>query len=86
MKATAAYPVNRERTIKTRVTVSTAMLAAVAYALAFMEITALLSPSFARFDLSDLPSLVGAFYSAPERTAVQYPERPCNQRGDNDYL
>ena len=41
----------------------TAMLAAVAYLLAFVEFPVPLSPSFARMDLSDLPALIGALPS-----------------------
>ena len=47
--------------ISTRVMVCTAMLAAVSFLLAFLEVPMLLSPSFARMDLSDLPALIGAF-------------------------
>lgn len=43
----------------------TAMLAAVAYLLAFVELPVPLSPSFARMDLSDLPALIGAFAFGP---------------------
>ena len=43
----------------------TAMLAAVAYLLAFVEFPVPLSPSFARMDLSDLPALIGAFAFGP---------------------
>ena len=44
---------------------STAMLAAVAYLLAFVEFPVPLSPAFARMDLSDLPALIGAFAFGP---------------------
>lgn len=43
----------------------TAMLAAVAYLLAFVEFPVPLSPSFAKMDLSDLPALIGAFAFGP---------------------
>ena len=43
----------------------TALLAAVAYLLAFLEFPVPLSPSFARMDLSDLPALIGAFAFGP---------------------
>lgn len=43
----------------------TAMLAAVSYLLAFAELPVPLSPSFAKFDLSDLPALIGAFAFGP---------------------
>lgn len=45
--------------------VSTAMLSAVAYLLAFIEIQLPLSPSFAKMDLSDLPALIAAFAFGP---------------------
>ena len=51
--------------ISTRVMVCTAMLAAVSFILAFLEVPMLLSPSFARMDLSDLPALIGAFAFGP---------------------
>ena len=43
----------------------TAMLAAVAYLLAFLEFPVPLSPSFAKMDASDLPALIGAFAFGP---------------------
>ena len=43
----------------------TAMLAAISYILAFVEIPVPLSPSFARFDLSDFPALIGSFAFGP---------------------
>lgn len=43
----------------------TALLAALAYALAFLAFPVPLSPSFARMDLSDLPALIGAFAFGP---------------------
>ena len=43
----------------------TAVLAAVAFLLAFFELPVPLSPSFARMDLSDLPALIGAFAFGP---------------------
>ena len=42
---------------KTHKLVSVAMLSAVAYLLAFIEIQVPLSPSFAKMDISDLPAL-----------------------------
>ena len=45
--------------------VGTAMLAAVAFVLQFLEFPMPLSPSFAKFDLSDLPALIGAFAYGP---------------------
>lgn len=44
---------------------ATAMLAAISYALAFLEFPVPLSPSFARMDLSDFPALIGAFAFGP---------------------
>lgn len=43
----------------------TAVLAAVAFLLAFFELPVPLPPSFARMDLSDLPALIGAFAFGP---------------------
>ncbi len=54
-----------ERKLNTRKITSTAMLAAISFALAFIEIPIPLSPSFAKFDLSDLPALIGAFAFGP---------------------
>lgn len=39
----------------------TALLSAMAYLLAFVELPVPLSPSFAKMDLSDFPALIGAF-------------------------
>ena len=50
---------------KTRILVSVAMLSAVAYLLAFIEIQVPLSPTFARMDVSDLPALIAAFAFGP---------------------
>lgn len=41
------------------------MLSAVAFVLAFLEIPMLLSPSFAKMDLSDVPALVAALTFGP---------------------
>lgn len=49
----------------TRVIVCTAMLAALAFILSFLEVPMLLSPSFAKMDLSDLPALIGSFAFGP---------------------
>lgn len=43
----------------------TALLAALAYILAFLEFPIPLSPSFARMDFSDFPALIGAFAFGP---------------------
>ena len=57
---------NRETALRSgRGIAMTAMLAAVAYLLAFVEFPVPLSPSFARMDLSDLPALIGAFAFGP---------------------
>lgn len=50
---------------KTRTLVSVAMLSAVAYLLAFIEIQVPLSPTFAKMDISDLPALIAAFAFGP---------------------
>jgi len=58
--------VNQTQTkFTTRALVVTAMLSAVSFLLAFIEIPMPLSPSFAMMDLSDLPALVGAFAFGP---------------------
>lgn len=51
--------------INVRVMVVTAMLSAVSFLLAFLEIPMPLSPSFAMMDLSDLPALIGSFAFGP---------------------
>lgn len=48
-----------------RALVGVAMLAAVAFVMQFLEFPMPLSPSFAKFDLSDLPALIGAFAYGP---------------------
>ena len=48
-----------------RMLTMTAVLSAIAFALAFFEFPVPLSPSFARMDLSDLPALIGAFAYGP---------------------
>lgn len=50
---------------KTRIMVSVAMLSAISYLLAFIEISVPLSPSFAKMDVSDLPALIAAFAFGP---------------------
>lgn len=50
---------------KTRYIVVTAMLAAVATVLQYIEITVPFMPSFIKLDLSDLPSLIGSFAMGP---------------------
>lgn len=49
-----------EKIVSVRTITMTALLAAIAYILAFFEFPVPLSPSFARMDLSDLPGLIGA--------------------------
>lgn len=53
------------RKLDTRSALSIAMLSAVAFVLAFAEFPVPLSPSFAKFDLSDLPAMIGAFAFGP---------------------
>lgn len=43
----------------------TGVLSAAAFALQYIEIPALFMPSFIKFDLSDLPALIGAFAMGP---------------------
>ena len=55
-----------ERSVSnTRKLTATAVLAASAYLLAFLEFPVPLTPAFARMDLSDLPALIGAFAFGP---------------------
>ena len=55
-----------ERSVSnTRKLTATAVLAAAAYLLAFLEFPVPLTPAFARMDLSDLPALIGAFAFDP---------------------
>lgn len=54
-----------KRGANTRMLAMTAMLSAVSFLLAFIEIPVPLSPAFARFDLSDFPALIGAFAFGP---------------------
>jgi riboflavin transporter FmnP len=49
----------------TRTLVSIAMMGAVSYVLAFMEMPVPLSPAFAKMDLSDFPALIAAFAFSP---------------------
>lgn len=66
MNSTTTITANkRENPVSLRTLSATAMLAAVAYLLAFVEFPVPLSPSFARMDLSDLPALIGAFALGP---------------------
>ena len=51
--------------LNTRALTMTALLAALAYILAFLEFPIPLSPSFARMDFSDFPALIGAFAFGP---------------------
>lgn len=51
--------------LSVRTVSAAAMLAAISYALAFLEFPVPLSPSFARMDLSDFPALIGAFAFGP---------------------
>ena len=50
---------------KTQILVPMAMLSAVSYLLAFIEIQVPLSPDFAKMDVSDLPALIAAFAFGP---------------------
>ncbi len=62
---TAGRSTQRKSAFNTKTLTMTAMLSAVSFLLAFMEIPVPFSPSFARFDLSDLPALIGAFAYGP---------------------
>ncbi len=53
------------KTSRTRKVIGAAMLAAVSVVLQMIELPMPLSPSFAKFDFSDLPALIGAFAYGP---------------------
>ena len=54
-----------KRKLTTRVMVGAAMLTAVSVILQYFELTIPIMPSFIKFDLSDLPALMGAFAYGP---------------------
>lgn len=56
---------NTKVRFNTRILVSIAMLSAISYVLAFIEIQVPLSPTFAKIDLSDFPALIAAFSLSP---------------------
>ena len=65
-KETQAIPCTKKRvTGKTRIMTGVSMLSAVAYLLQFIEFQQPLSPSFAKFDFSELPALIGGFAYGP---------------------
>lgn len=51
--------------VSVRMVTMTALLAVIAYIMAFVEFPVPLTPSFARMDFSDFPALVGAFAFGP---------------------
>lgn len=55
----------QKKAISTRVMAGGAMLAAVACVLQYLEFPIPLMPGFIKFDLSDLPALIGAFAYGP---------------------
>lgn len=66
MKSVSEIKNNQCRTtFNVRMLAMTAMLSAVSFILAFIEIPVPLSPSFARMDLSDFPALIGTFAFGP---------------------
>lgn len=65
MSSNSATINKSDKIFSTRTITMTAILAAISYALAFLEFPVPLSPSFARMDLSDLPALIGAFAFGP---------------------
>ncbi len=62
--ATMQLP-NIAASLNIRKIITTALLSAMAYVLAFVEFPVPLSPSFAKMDFSDLPALIGAFAFGP---------------------
>jgi riboflavin transporter FmnP len=55
----------RKSRTETRMLTASALLAAVSYILAYIEVPVPLSPAFAKMDLSDFPALIGAFAFGP---------------------
>lgn len=55
----------KSKKINVRKLTMTAILAAISFILAFIEIPVPLSPTFAKMDLSDFPALIGAFAFGP---------------------
>jgi len=55
----------KPKLLSTRKLVSTAMLSAVAFVLMYIEVSIPIMPSFIKFDLSDLPAVIGAFALGP---------------------
>lgn len=55
----------KKNKISTQSLTACAMLSAVAFVLQFMEFSIPIIPSFVKFDLSDLPALIGAFVLGP---------------------
>ena len=55
----------QSRSNQIRLIAGTAMLSAVSFLLAFLEVPVPFSPPFARFDFADLPALIGAFAYGP---------------------
>ncbi len=60
------------RKIKTQMMLTIAMLSAISYILAFMEISVPFSPSFAKMDMSDLPALIATFAFTPVAGVANY--------------
>ena len=63
--ATNVASADKKGKIGVRQITVTAMLSAVAFVLMYLEMPALLMPSFIKFDFSDLPALMGAFALGP---------------------
>ena len=61
----AVYEGNGKTKFKTRVLTGTAMLAAVATVLMYMEFPIPIMPAFIKLDISDLPALLGTFSLGP---------------------
>ncbi len=53
------------RKVSTRALTACAMLAAVSFVLQFLEFSIPIIPSFVKFDLSDVPALIGTFVLGP---------------------
>lgn len=62
---TAAIQVGTQTTGKARYLTVIALMAAISYILAFLEVPMPLAPSFARMDASDVPALLTTFALGP---------------------
>lgn len=62
---TSRFSAEEKAVGRTRMLTGAAMLSAIAYLLQFIEFQLPLSPSFAKFDFSEIPALIGGFAYGP---------------------